>query len=146
MCRSGEGLQRTLEGSIRHMVAAPGLASPGVAAEQRGRSTARRKQPADRASFEAPEPFRASPLAWRVTHPRSGAIDVIRLAILGVRCRASVRSAALRPRQPAPVTTQSTGWSWSWMYGVGPRQPGRPPDADRGGSQGRQGVVEVASP
>jgi LysR family hydrogen peroxide-inducible transcriptional activator len=32
--------------------------------------------------FEAPEPFRRIALAWRVTYPRSGAIDVIRAAIL----------------------------------------------------------------
>lgn len=32
--------------------------------------------------FAAPEPFRRVALAWRVTYPRSGAIDVIRAAIL----------------------------------------------------------------
>ena len=32
--------------------------------------------------FTAPEPFRRVALAWRVTYPRSGAIDVIRAAIL----------------------------------------------------------------
>ena len=32
--------------------------------------------------FTTPEPFRRVALAWRVTYPRSGAIDVIRAAIL----------------------------------------------------------------
>ena len=32
--------------------------------------------------FSAPEPSRRVALAWRVTYPRSGAIDVLRAAIL----------------------------------------------------------------
>ncbi len=85
LCRSGEGLQRTLEGSsletIRHMVATGAgiTVLPSSAADPLPDGnpllTVR--------PFEAPEPFRRVALAWRVTYPRSGAIDVIRSAILG---------------------------------------------------------------
>lgn len=83
-CRSVSGLQRTLEGSsletIRHMVAT-GL---GVTVLP---STAADDLPAHNAlvtvrPFAAPEPSRRVVLAWRVTYPRSGAIDVLRTAIL----------------------------------------------------------------
>lgn len=83
-CRSGEGLQRTLEGSsletIRHMVAtgAGVTVLPSSAAD-----------PLPDANpllavrpFAGAEPFRRIALAWRVTYPRSGAIDVIRQACL----------------------------------------------------------------
>lgn len=84
MCRPGEGLQRTLEGSsletIRHMVATGAgvtvLPSTAVAPIPGG-SPMLSVRP-----FEAPEPSRRVALAWRVTYPRSGAIDVIRQAIL----------------------------------------------------------------
>jgi LysR family hydrogen peroxide-inducible transcriptional activator len=85
MCRSGEGLQRTLEGSsletIRHMVATGAgiTVLPSSAADPLpGGNSLLTVRP-----FEAPEPFRRIALAWRVTYPRSGAIDVIRSAILG---------------------------------------------------------------
>lgn len=83
-CRSVSGLQRTLEGSsletIRHMVAT-GL---GVTVLP---STAADELPLQNAlvavrPFSAPEPSRRVVLAWRVTYPRSGAIDVLRAAIL----------------------------------------------------------------
>lgn len=83
-CRNVGGLQRTLEGSsletIRHMVAS-GLGVtvlPSSAAdelpEQNGLVAVR--------PFKAPEPVRRVALAWRVTYPRGGAIDVLRTAVL----------------------------------------------------------------
>jgi LysR family hydrogen peroxide-inducible transcriptional activator len=84
LCRFGEGLQRTLEGSsletIRHMVATGAgiTVLPSAAADPLpGGNTLLSVRP-----FTAPEPFRRVALAWRVTYPRSGAIDVIRAAIL----------------------------------------------------------------
>ncbi len=84
LCRSGEGLQRTLEGSsletIRHMVATGAgiTVLPSAAADPLpGGNSLLTVRP-----FTTPEPFRRVALAWRVTYPRSGAIDVIRAAIL----------------------------------------------------------------
>ena len=83
LCRSGEGLQRTLEGSsletIRHMVATGAgiTVLPSAAADSLpGGNSLLTVRP-----FTTPEPFRRVALAWRVTYPRSGAIDVIRAAI-----------------------------------------------------------------
>ena len=83
-CRSVSGLQRTLEGSsletIRHMVAT-GLGVtvlPSSAADELpGQNNLVAVRP-----FADPEPSRRVVLAWRVTYPRSGAIDVLRTAIL----------------------------------------------------------------
>jgi len=83
-CRNVSGLQRTLEGSsletIRHMVATglgvtvlPSSAADGL--PERNPLVAVRP-------FSDPEPVRRVALAWRVTYPRSGAIDVLRAAIL----------------------------------------------------------------
>lgn len=83
-CRNVSGLQRTLEGSsletIRHMVAS-GLGVtvlPSAAAddmpEQNSLVAVR--------PFSEPQPMRRVALAWRVTYPRSGAIDVLRTAIM----------------------------------------------------------------
>jgi len=83
-CRTTSGLQRTLEGSsletIRHMVAT-GLGItvlPSSAADdlpnQNGLVAVR--------PFASPEPSRRIALAWRVTYPRSGAIDILRNGIL----------------------------------------------------------------
>ena len=84
LCRTGEGLQRTLEGSsletIRHMVATGAgiTVLPSAAADPLpGGNSLLTVRP-----FTEPEPFRRVALAWRVTYPRSGAIDVIRAAIL----------------------------------------------------------------
>lgn len=82
--RNPSGLQRTLEGSsletIRHMVAT-GLGVtvlPSSAAddlpEQNSLVAVR--------PFASPEPTRRVALAWRVTYPRGGAIDIIRAAIM----------------------------------------------------------------
>ncbi len=82
-CRYSSGLQRTLEGSsletIRHMVAT-GLGItvlPSSAADelpkQNGLVAVR--------PFSEPEPVRRIALAWRVTYPRNGAIDILRNAI-----------------------------------------------------------------
>tara|TARA_R110002049_G_scaffold20316_11_gene74993 strand:+ start:70 stop:1008 length:939 start_codon:yes stop_codon:yes gene_type:complete len=83
-CRNVGGLQRTLEGSsletIRHMVAT-GLGVtvlPSSAADDLPDNNA---MVAVR-PFVAPEPTRRVALAWRVTYPRSGAIDILRRAIL----------------------------------------------------------------
>lgn len=83
-CRNVSGLQRTLEGSsletIRHMVAT-GLGVtvlPSAAADE---LPAHNSLIAVR-PFVAPEPMRRIALAWRITYPRSGAIDVLRTAIL----------------------------------------------------------------
>jgi LysR family hydrogen peroxide-inducible transcriptional activator len=105
-CRSVSGLQRTLEGSsletIRHMVAT-GLGVtvlPSSAADELpGQNPLVAVRP-----FSAPEPTRRVALAWRVTYPRSGAIDVVRSAILESALpgaspvgRAPVREAATAP-------------------------------------------------
>lgn len=83
-CRTPGGLARTLEGSsletIRHMVAT----GVGVTVLP---SSAADSLPASNGllevrPFSAPEPFRRVALAWRVTYPRSGAIDVLRQAVL----------------------------------------------------------------
>jgi LysR family hydrogen peroxide-inducible transcriptional activator len=82
-CRNTGGLQRTLEGSsletIRHMVATglgvtvlPCTATDGVDSHN-PLVTVR--------PFAKPEPSRRVALAWRVTYPRNGAIDVLRQAI-----------------------------------------------------------------
>lgn len=83
-CRNASGLQRTLEGSsletIRHMVAT-GLGVtvlPSAAADELpGQNPLVAVRP-----FASPEPTRRVAIAWRVTYPRSGAIDVLRTAIL----------------------------------------------------------------
>ncbi len=83
-CRNLGGLQRTLEGSsletIRHMVAT-GLGVtvlPSSAADElAGQNPLVAVRP-----FSDPQPSRRVALAWRVTYPRSGAIDVLRRAIL----------------------------------------------------------------
>lgn len=83
-CSGVGGLQRTLQGSsletIRLMVASgigvtvlPSTAADGMP-DQNNLLAVR--------PFEAPDPTRTVALAWRVTYPRSGAIDVLRRAIL----------------------------------------------------------------
>jgi len=83
-CRSVSGLQRTLEGSsletIRHMVAT-GLGVTVLPASAADDLEAQNNLIAVR-PFVAPEPTRRVALAWRVTYPRSGVIDVLRTAIL----------------------------------------------------------------
>ena len=83
-CQSSGGLQRTLEGSsletIRHMVATGlGLTVlPSTAADgEKAANPLLAVRP-----FTDPEPIRRVVLAWRVTYPRSGAIDILRAAIL----------------------------------------------------------------
>ena len=82
--RQTSHLQRTLEGSsletIRHMVAT-GLGVtvlPSTAADALDTATS----PVVVRPFAAPEPSRRIVLAWRVTYPRSGAIDILRASIL----------------------------------------------------------------
>ncbi|MER2552138.1 MAG: hydrogen peroxide-inducible genes activator [Thauera sp.] len=82
-CRNIGGLQRTLEGSsletIRHMVAT-GLGVtvlPSSAADEMSHNTLVAVRP-----FTEPQPSRRVALAWRVTYPRSGAIDMLRAAII----------------------------------------------------------------
>ena len=83
-CQNGNGLQRTLEGSsletIRHMVATglgvtvlPSTAADGL--ESNNPLMAIRP-------FARPEPVRRVVLAWRVTYPRAGVVDMLRMAIL----------------------------------------------------------------
>ncbi|MCK2088964.1 LysR substrate-binding domain-containing protein [Thauera aromatica] len=83
-CRNVGGLQRTLEGSsletIRHMVAT-GLGVTVLPSSAADELTAQNPLIAVR-PFSEPEPSRRVALAWRVTYPRSGAIDVLRTAIL----------------------------------------------------------------
>lgn len=83
-CRNVGGLQRTLEGSsletIRLMVATGAgiTVLPSSAADELpDHNNLIAVRP-----FAAPEPYRRVALAWRVTYPRSGAIDVIRDALL----------------------------------------------------------------
>ncbi len=105
-CRSVGGLQRTLEGSsletIRHMVAT-GLGVTVLPSSAADELPAQNSLVAVR-PFCEPEPLRRVALAWRVTYPRSGAIDVLRSAILesalpGVRPigRSPVRETAATP-------------------------------------------------
>ncbi|MCB1914390.1 MAG: hydrogen peroxide-inducible genes activator [Rhodocyclaceae bacterium] len=82
-CRTGSGLQRTLEGSsletIRHMVATGvgvTILPSSAADELPGHNSLLAVRP-----FAEPEPSRQVALAWRVTYPRGGAIDVICRAI-----------------------------------------------------------------
>jgi LysR family transcriptional regulator, hydrogen peroxide-inducible genes activator len=83
-CRNVGGLQRTLEGSsletIRHMVAT-GLGVTVLPSSAADELEAQNPLIAVR-PFADPEPARRVALAWRVTYPRSGAIDVLRTAIL----------------------------------------------------------------
>ena len=83
-CLRQGSLQRTLEGSsletIRHMVAT-GL---GITVLP---SSAADELPAQNSlvnvkPFASPEPSRTIALAWRVTYPRFGAVDVVRQATL----------------------------------------------------------------
>ena len=83
-CRNIGGLQRTLEGSsletIRHMVAT-GLGVTVLPSSAADEMAAQNPLVAVR-PFSQPEPSRRVAIAWRVTYPRSGAIDVLRAAIL----------------------------------------------------------------
>ena len=83
-CRNLGGLQRTLEGSsletIRHMVAT-GLGVTVLPSSAADELAAQNPLVAVR-PFSDPQPSRRVALAWRVTYPRSGAIDVLRRAIL----------------------------------------------------------------
>jgi LysR family hydrogen peroxide-inducible transcriptional activator len=99
-CRNAGRLQRTLEGSsletIRHMVATglgitvlPSTAADGL--ELNNPLVAVRP-------FTDPEPSRRVVLAWRVTYPRSGAIDILRAAIL------ESTLPGVRPVGPSPRT------------------------------------------
>lgn len=84
-CRTSSGLQRTLEGSsletIRHMVATGigvTILPSSAADELPEQNTLLTVRP-----FADPQPARRVAIAWRVTYPRGGAIDVLRKAILG---------------------------------------------------------------
>ncbi|MBS0551869.1 MAG: LysR family transcriptional regulator, partial [Proteobacteria bacterium] len=83
-CRNVGGLQRTLEGSsletIRHMVAT-GLGVTVLPSSAADDMTMQTPLVAVR-PFSDPEPSRRVALAWRVTYPRSGAIDILRAAIM----------------------------------------------------------------
>ena len=83
-CRNVSGLQRTLEGSsletIRHMVAT-GLGVTVLPSSAADDLPAQNPLVAVR-PFSDPQPTRRVALAWRVTYPRNGAIDVLRAAIL----------------------------------------------------------------
>lgn len=86
-CRHFGGLQSTLEGSsletIRHMVAS-GLGVTVLPSSAADTLPEKNSLVATR-PFAAPEPTRRVALAWRVTYPRSGAIDVLRRAIFEAR-------------------------------------------------------------
>jgi LysR family hydrogen peroxide-inducible transcriptional activator len=83
-CQSVSGLQRTLEGSsletIRYMVAS-GLGVTVLPSSAADELEASNPLVAVR-PFAAPEPLRRVVLAWRVTYPRNGAINILRAAIL----------------------------------------------------------------
>ncbi len=83
-CRNLGGLQRTLEGSsletIRHMVAT-GLGVTVLPSSAADELAVHNPLVAVR-PFSDPQPSRRVALAWRVTYPRNGAIDVLRRAIL----------------------------------------------------------------
>ena len=83
-CQSVGGLQRTLEGSsletIRYMVAS-GLGITVLPSSAADELEAHNPLVAVR-PFAAPEPMRRVVLAWRVTYARTGAINILRTAIL----------------------------------------------------------------
>ncbi|NMG65277.1 LysR family transcriptional regulator [Azoarcus indigens] len=99
-CRNVGGLQRTLEGSsletIRHMVAT-GLGVTVLPSSAADEMTLQNQLVAVR-PFAEPQPVRRVALAWRVTYPRSGAIDILRTAIL------ESELPGVRPLGRAPVT------------------------------------------
>ena len=83
LCRTGNGLQRTLEGSsletIRHMVATGvgvTILPSSAADDLPEHNPLLAVRP-----FADPQPSRKVALAWRVTYPRGGAIDVLTRAI-----------------------------------------------------------------
>lgn len=82
--RNVGGLQRTLEGSsletIRHMVAT-GLGVTVLPSSAADELPVQNPLVAVR-PFSEPQPTRRIALAWRVTYPRSGAIDMLRAAVL----------------------------------------------------------------
>ncbi len=82
--RNVGGLQRTLEGSsletIRHMVAT-GLGVTVLPSSAADELPVQNPLVAVR-PFSEPQPTRRIALAWRVTYPRSGAIDMLRSAVL----------------------------------------------------------------
>lgn len=82
--RNVGGLQRTLEGSsletIRHMVAT-GLGVTVLPSSAADELPVQNPLVAVR-PFSDPQPTRRVALAWRVTYPRSGAIDMLRAAVL----------------------------------------------------------------
>lgn len=82
--RNVGGLQRTLEGSsletIRHMVAT-GLGVTVLPSSAADELPVQNPLVAVR-PFSDPQPTRRIALAWRVTYPRSGAIDMLRAAVL----------------------------------------------------------------
>lgn len=82
-CRTGSGLQRTLEGSsletIRHMVAT-GVGVTVLPSSAADELPVQNPLLAVR-PFSEPQPSRKVALAWRVTYPRGGAIDVLCRAI-----------------------------------------------------------------
>ncbi|NMG32936.1 LysR family transcriptional regulator [Azoarcus sp. TTM-91] len=99
-CRNVGGLQRTLEGSsletIRHMVAT-GLGVTVLPSSAADEMTLQNQLVAVR-PFAEPQPVRRVALAWRVTYPRSGAIDILRTAIL------ESELPGVRPLGRAPLT------------------------------------------
>lgn len=82
-CRNIGGLQRTLEGSsletIRHMVAT-GLGVTVLPSSAADDPSIQNPLVAVRPLAD-PQPSRRVALAWRITYPRHGAIDVLRAAI-----------------------------------------------------------------
>jgi LysR family hydrogen peroxide-inducible transcriptional activator len=84
-CRNLSGLQRTLEGSsletIRHMVAT-GLGVTVLPSSAADEIESLNNPLLAVRPFTVPEPSRRVALAWRVTYPRSGAIDVLRTAVM----------------------------------------------------------------
>ncbi|WP_374509858.1 hydrogen peroxide-inducible genes activator [Niveibacterium sp.] len=80
----GSGLQKTLEGSsletIRHMVATGVGVTVLPSAAADGLNTAHGL--VEVRPFVDPQPHRTVAIAWRVTYPRNGIIDVLRRAML----------------------------------------------------------------
>ena len=83
-CQGVSSLQRTLEGSsletIRHMVST-GLGITVLPSTAADGPEANNPLVAVR-PFAHPEPMRRIALAWRVTYPRGGVVDMLRMAIL----------------------------------------------------------------
>jgi DNA-binding transcriptional LysR family regulator len=132
LCRGGEGLQRTLEGSsletIRHMVATGAgiTVLPSSAAD----APARWQFPAHRASLRGTGTLPAhcpglaghlSPQRGHRCYPGGHSRQPATRACVRSAAEVGSRSGSAARKLPASVTIQSMGWSWGWGWVVSVR-------------------------